>query len=221
MKIYGTSETTWKSYVSEVARRNQRGDPARAVQPRRRRDRHQAGREDRPGQAAHRRLRGDHPDRQPRPPAPARPPGLRQDRRRPQHPGLVALADGHQDLPLHALSPTETDSKRGQGRGRSTIGPAPSVSSRSGRFNRRRSRLPEVRTVRDAGLPPTFSELAPEASPRSSPTRSPCPATPRQVDWTRISKVASAARIFEAPESLERQSLRPCPRGSPGWPRPP
>ena len=51
-----------------------------------------------------RRLRGDHPDRQPRSVPPARPARVRQDRRRHPHPRLVALAADHQDVPLHDLT---------------------------------------------------------------------------------------------------------------------
>ena len=48
IKIYGTSEKTWKSYVSETARRNQEEVPEELSTPAGRRDRHQAGPEDRP-----------------------------------------------------------------------------------------------------------------------------------------------------------------------------
>ena len=71
-----------------------RRDPHRAVQHGRGRGRLQARSQDRRGQAADGRLRGDHPDGQPRPRARARPPRLRQDRRRHLHPGLVALCGG-------------------------------------------------------------------------------------------------------------------------------
>ena len=92
LKIYGNSETTFKSHVAEIAKRTSDeippelsnmagGEIATKQDPK-------TGR----GQADDRRLRGHHPGRQPRPRPPARPPRLRQDRRRHLHPRLVALA---------------------------------------------------------------------------------------------------------------------------------
>src|SRR5205823_966641 len=77
--------------------------PAWLRSHRRRRDRNQAGPEDRSTQALECSLRSDHSDPEPRPLPSPRPARVRQDRRRYAYPGLVALAADHQDLPLHAL----------------------------------------------------------------------------------------------------------------------
>ena len=104
MKIYGTSESTLEELCRRGLDLQQRGGPGRALQHRRRRDRDEAGPEDRPVETIDRRLRGHHPHRQPRPPPPARPSGLREDRRRHLHARLVALSPPGQDLPLHPLT---------------------------------------------------------------------------------------------------------------------
>ena len=57
LKIYGKAETTYKSQVSEIAKRSQRRSPHRALQHGRGRGRLQARPQDRRGQAADRRLR--------------------------------------------------------------------------------------------------------------------------------------------------------------------
>ena len=62
--------------------------------------------------------------------APARPSRLRQDRRRPQHARLVALANGgHQDLPLHALI---RSARRSISAGKAVRQAAPPFSFRTG-----------------------------------------------------------------------------------------
>ncbi len=103
MKIYGGSETTWRSHVGEIAKRNRDDIPPELSNT--------AGGEiatkqdPKTGQAKPITavyeviIPIDNPDLDP----PARPPRVRQDRRRHPHPRLVALAAAHQDLPLLAL----------------------------------------------------------------------------------------------------------------------
>ena len=72
IKIYGRAESTIKSQVSEIAKRSSEEVPTELSEPGQRRGRLQARPQDRHRQAAHRRLRGDHPDRQRRHEARAR-----------------------------------------------------------------------------------------------------------------------------------------------------